>query len=179
MTLKILGVCSSHQDQHFWLLNHLIRSCNEKGMIETRNLKSWRNSALHLFQFFFKLCLEERRRAFKRIQEGEKNEPINMFHITIHVWGACGTRPPHVATKLGCWPCLLLSRTARILRPYPGLRTPILNPSLDYESWLPHAQQWLWNFDKILKIHLGIRRWKQLNEWERKSSVTTSFELET
>ena len=70
--------------------------------------------------------------------------------------------------RLGLWPRLLLSRTSHVLRPYSGLQTPISNLFLDYESWLPHAQQRLWNFDKWLRIHLGKWRRTQLNEWERK-----------
>jgi hypothetical protein len=84
-------------------------------------------------------------RNLKREKEREKRTNQSMLPCQQPM---CGARVAHVgrglpgrvAHGLHTWPpslafgqCLLLSRSARVLRPYPGLRTPILNPSLDYE----------------------------------------------
>ena len=39
LSLKMLEVCSSYRDQHFWLLDHSISSSYEKVMIEIRKRK--------------------------------------------------------------------------------------------------------------------------------------------
>jgi hypothetical protein len=82
---------------------------------------------------------------------------------------------PRVAHVEHTWqPCqglmaiLSLSRTLRVLRPFSAIRTPISNPSSDYESWLPYARRRLRNFAKMLRNHLGKQLRKWLNEWECK-----------
>ena len=113
-----------------------------------------------------------RRRAFLstkfRDQASHPTCGARVPHVARELAGPCGTRPPHVEGLP--WPLAtkLLPRTSHVLQPYSGIRTPISNPFLDYESWLPHAQRRLWNFDKWLRIHLGKWRRTQLNEWERK-----------
>ena len=47
LVLKILGVCSSHQDQHFWFLNQVIRSWNERVMVKLRFEKLWEKKSAH------------------------------------------------------------------------------------------------------------------------------------
>ena len=162
MTLKILGVCISLQDQHCGLLDHSISSSYERVMIKIRNQKSWRNSAHLFFNFFLLEWMGGNEGYLKEFKRG-KNKSINRCHVTIHVWDTCGTLGQRSSLAvyhtwsplLGFCPSLLLSRSSCILRSYSGLRTPILNPSSDYELWLPHTQHPLQKFDKMLRNHLG------------------------
>ena len=116
--------------------------------------RSWRNSAYHFFSIFFKLCLEGRKIIFKREREGKEapnwSVPRHLARVGCvwHTWSedtsGCAAHGLHTwPSKLGRWPSLLLSRSTRVLQSYPGLQTPILNLSSNYESWLPHAQQQL------------------------------------
>ena len=77
------------------------------------------------------------------------------------------------ALLTGRWPTIAFghsppSYSSCVLRPFSCLRTPNLNPFSDYELWLPHAQGRLWNFDKRLRIWLGIQWRRQHNVWEHK-----------
>ena len=72
LVLKMHEVCSSRQDQHFWLLDQSISSSYKQVTIEIRKWKSWRILQNFLFKIFFKHSLEGRRRAFKKFQKREE-----------------------------------------------------------------------------------------------------------
>ena len=83
-------------------------------------------------------------------------------------WAMRLTASSCASPLLGRWPSLLPSHSSRVLQQYSGLQTPISNLSSNYESLIPHTQEKLWNFDKRLRIRLGIWQQRQLNEWDRK-----------
>ena len=89
-------------------------------------------------------------------------------HVDRGTLSTCGSRGSHVATMQWPFGHSCLTRTLRVLRPFSSLRTPISNPSSDYESWLPYARQQLRNFTKMLRNHLGKQCRKWLNDWKCK-----------
>ena len=170
----------------------MISSSYEKVMIKILKLKCWRISAE------FSQSVLENLQMFggkeKGLNKGERRHFLtnqtwppqpSPAQPSPAPWGACGPhggreplwqwgprlthvwaprRGPHVAS----WPPSPLARFLTFFNRILGIRTPILNPFLDYEPWLPHARRRLHNFEKWLRNHLEKRQWIQLNEWERK-----------
>ena len=85
------------------------------------------------------------------------------------IYGSWASRAPHgLPPKMAFGHCLPPLCSSRVLQRYSGLQSPNLNLSSDYKLWLPHAQGRLQNFDKKLRIWLGIRRRRQHYVWELK-----------
>ena len=107
MPLKMLGVCSSLQDQQFWLLDHSISSSYERVMIEIRNTKSRTFSAD--FQIWCSSSYEklEGRETIWGGKMRGKIVQILEGHQTANVWPACATRGQRGALAVWhTWPPL-------------------------------------------------------------------------
>ena len=113
----MLGVCSSLQDQHFWLFNHSISSWNERVMIKTRNQKLEEIFCSLFFQFFLNTCLEGRMKIFKKEKEGDSvanqrrpHHPSPWETYEPHGAEGCWGREPHTpltgGSSNGLWPLL-------------------------------------------------------------------------
>ena len=144
MSLKILGVCSSLQDQQFWFLDHSISSSYERVMIKVRKQKLRENFWCSSFSIFLLGMNGREWRRFQSFQEREASSELEAANSHSHVgcvWPTlpegCSGRGSHGLhtwwPRHGLWPCKPLSRTSHVLRPYSGLRTPTSNPFSDYK----------------------------------------------
>ena len=79
----------------------------------------------------------EEREGKERTKDKQPRQPTcgpRVVHVDRGMLSTCGTRGSHVGNMVGHLANLALTNTLRVLRPFSGLRTPILNPSSDYES---------------------------------------------
>ena len=190
MPLKMLGVCSSLQDQQFWLLNHSISSSYEEVMIKVSQWKS--RTILQKFQIWY--CSSCEKMEGREIIWGGKMRG-KLVQILgglwpVHVWPACATRGQRGALAvwhtwstrghplLGFWPSDLLAHLSRSSAVFGhpnsefesvfGLRT--VTPSRTTTTM------------KLWKMVENSSRKTTTNTTQRmrtKSSVATSFGLET
>ena len=91
MALKMLGVCSSHRDQQFWLSNHSISSSYEEVMIKVSKPKS--RTFLQKIRFDDVQVVRKWREEKSFEGEGRGAFLSNKIGQTnlAHVWGACAT----------------------------------------------------------------------------------------